>query len=390
MTSTYQLMLTVGIFVAALSGLSLLSAPGGWRTAIRLQMIPATITLVLMPFLPRSPRWLVQQGRLQEAIDVLVRLRGKDNALAEFQGIKDDSDESKRTGLPKWSEVFTGRIGRLVAIGSALQFLKQFVGMTAIMYFSPRIFGSLMQFETRLNFFQTVTNGINVVATLPALYFADKAGRRLMLAVGGMGMCVSSLIMAVLGLSFLHRSSAEGEHEVGYHSYLIWDGKGWKYLAFPFEIRGSDSLAFTVSTVMVLCVFVFVVTFASTWGPMVWVYCCEIFPLKYRGRCIGVTTTTNWVGNFLITLLTPIALDRFGSGTFFIFSFFAFLSFLIGMWIPETQGLMLEDIAKVFDQRFGEAEFAGDIKALRAREDTYGSTEFLEENMPPATRGVTR
>jgi SP family sugar:H+ symporter-like MFS transporter len=324
----------------------------------------------------------VQQGRLQEAMDVLVRLRGKEIALAEFRGIKDEHDESKRKGMPRWSEVFTGRIGRLVAIGSALQFLKQFVGMTAIMYFSPRIFGSLMHFETRLHSFQTMTNAINVAATVPALYFADKVGRRLMLAAGGMGMCVSSLVIGFLGLSFLHRS--EDGSEMGVHTYLMWDGKEWKYLSFPFEFRGSDSLAFTASTVMVACVFIFVVTFASTWGPMVWVYCCEIFPLKYRGLCIGVTTTTNWVGNFLITLLTPVALNRIGSGTFFVFGFFAFLAFLLGLWIPETQGLMLEDIAQVFDERFGEGEFcAGGMK------DTYGSAEFLEESMPPS-RAITR
>merc|ERR1712224_676267 len=97
----------------------------------------------------------------------------------------------------------------------------------------------------------------------------------------------------------------------------------------------------------------FVINFAYSWGPMVWVYCAEIFPLRSRARCVGVTTTANWVGNFFIAQFTPSLLDWLGFGTFFLFGFFSFTALLVAVWIPETKGIPLEKIAALFDTRLG-------------------------------------
>jgi MFS family permease len=104
LTSMYQLMLTAGIFIAALLDLELLSRKDGWRLAVWLQVIPAGAILLFMPFLPRSPRWLVQQGRKEEAKKVLIRLRGEEAAGTEYQGIVDDVEESLSLGEPSWRE----------------------------------------------------------------------------------------------------------------------------------------------------------------------------------------------------------------------------------------------------------------------------------------------
>lgn len=325
LTSTYQLMITLGIFVAAFLDLELLGHRAGWRTAIWLQMSPALVILLTMPLLPCSPRWLVQKGRDKEAQQVLARLRGEDEAGREYQTIVKDFEASVSLGEPTWREVFTGRVGKLVALGSTLQLLQQLVGMNAFMYFGPRIFGSFGVPET---LFQTINNSVNCLATLPALYLIDCAGRRILFIAGAVGMMCSCLLMGTLGEVFIHRN-AEG---------------------------ALESSSPVVSSTLVGCVFFFVVSFACTWGPIVWVYCSEMFPLKYRSRCIGVTTATNWIGNFLIAQLAPMLLDSIGFGTFFIFGFFGLCALLVGLWLPETKGLMLEDIGGIFDKRFGEEE----------------------------------
>merc|ERR1712032_447345 len=123
---------------------------------------------------------------------------------------------------------------------------------------------------------------------MPALWFMDKSGRRALLQVGGAIMTFACLSIAVLGLSF--------------------------------ETGSPSAMPQWVVCAIAAMILTFVASFACSWGPVVWCYCCEIFPLKYRGCCVGVTTTTNWIGNYLIAQFTPVLLDTWGFGTFFIFA----------------------------------------------------------------------
>merc|ERR1711908_106316 len=86
---------------------------------------------------------------------------------------------------------------------------------------------------------------------------------------------------------------------------------------------------------------------------MVWVYCAEIFPLKHRSRCVGLTTMSNWVGNYSIAQFTPMLLEAVGFGTFFLFALACLAALALAHWLPETKGLQLEQIDRLFDQKFG-------------------------------------
>merc|ERR1711874_954044 len=97
-----------------------------------------------------------------------------------------------------------------------------------------------------------------------------------------------------------------------------------------------------------ISVFYFVFNFAYGFGPIVWVYVAEIFPLRYRARANGVCTMANWVGNFAIAQGTPMLLGSMEFGTFFIFAFFCFLGTLVSLWIPETKGVPLELVGQLF------------------------------------------
>ena len=348
LTSMYNMMITTGIFVAALLDEFLVDVDGGWRTAILLQAIPALVILACMPFLPRSPRWLVQQGRVEEAKETLVTLRG--DAYAETliqEELKDIVEEYKlecANATGSWKEVFSGRVFTLVCIGSGLQMLQQLVGMNAFMYFGPRIFKNL-GFDA--NLFQTLANAVNMVFTLPALYFIESTGRRSLFVFGALGMTISTLTLGFLGI-YGTVNSGFGDH-----------------------VKPKSPI---VGDIMACMVLTFIACFASTWGPTVWVYCAEIFPLRHRARCVGVSTMTNWIGNFLIAQSTPVLLASIGFGTFLIFGVFCSIALMIGWWLPETSGVPLEQMGLLFDRRLGTVS-AGAPGVTEERKTSYGSTK---------------
>lgn len=134
-----------------------------------------------------------------------------------------------------------------------------------------------------------------MVFTLPALYFIEYTGRRSLFIFGALGMSISTITLGLLGI---------------YGTV----GSGFGDILKPKSPWIGDVMACMVLT--------FIACFASTWGPTVWVYCAEIFPLRHRARCVGVSTMTNWIGNFLIAQFTPVLLSSIGFGTFLLFGIF--------------------------------------------------------------------
>jgi len=319
LTSLYQLMITFGILCAAALDGQLVHLDDGWRWAILAQALPAACLFLAMPLMPRSPRWLVQKGRQQEALHALQLLRNSDaEAQDELMQIVRSHQETLELGTPHCLEIFRGRTGRLLVLAVMLQMLQQLVGMNAFMYFGPRIFAQLGQ---RASVLQTVANLVNFLATIPALFMADLFGRRILLVCSAIGMVIACLGMGIVGLSITeYASSAQGNASSG--------------------------------TIVILMLF-FIANFAYGWGPMVWVYCSEIFPMRHRGLCMSAAACSNWVGNFVVAQLTPVLLGILGFNTFFVFAVFCLAALALAIWLPETKGLMLEHVGDVLDGKLG-------------------------------------
>lgn len=331
LTSLYQLMITSGILAAAVLDDALLGQESGWRYAILLQLVPAFLILAGMPFLPRSPRWLMLKRQPDRALKSLRQLRTSDEDVArEFKEISANFAGEQASRPPAWSELFNGLPLRLLLLGASLQMLQQLVGMNAIMYFGPRMFEQLGLDRNRMQVYVTV---MNFCATFAAVIFADGLGRRFLLAAGAVGMLLPCVILSTVGSLYLQNG----------------------------QVPPAGS---SLPTVMSSMIFLFVASFAMSWGPMVWVYTAEMYPLRYRAWLMGLSTTSNWVGNYVIGQLTPILLGRISFLTFGIFGVFSFLALLAALWLPETSGLPLEHIDQLFEQKF----------QLKAAADEHGAT----------------
>jgi len=330
LSTLYQLGITFGILLAAFIDQLEVDHDEGWRVVMGVICLPAAALLVGMVCLPRSPRWLVQKGRRKEALKVLLTIRSDEEAVKEEEEIFQEIEKSRAEGEPEWIELFQGRCARLLVLGMTLQFLQQLVGMNAFMYFGPKIFESI-GFDK--NQFTTINNFVNFLASFPAVLLADRAGRRSLMLWSAMGMTVACTMMGLMGMMYMVPTSANPADPEAEVTWTVSSkSAGW-------VIAGSA--------------FFFVFNFAFGFGPIVWVYCAEIFPMRYRARALGVTTVANWVGNFIIAQFTPMLLDAIQFNTFFVFGFFCFLGVLVSAYIPETKGVPLENIQELFDHKVG-------------------------------------
>jgi sugar porter (SP) family MFS transporter len=335
LTSLYQFMITVGILAAVVLDGLVIDKENGWRIAIWLQCIPAILLLMAMPIMPRSPRWLVMQSRQEDALEVLLSIRASEAEAREEHGkIVAGHTAASREPKVRWIELARGRVGELLLVGVTLQLLQQFCGMNAFMYFGPRIFQSLGYNGQK---FQMIAATWNVLATVPALFLADFCGRRPLLIFSALGMAAACFSMYFLGNAYRHG-----------HDNIVGD-----YIV---------QTPYTTRDYIVACILFFIVNFAYGWGPMVWTYCAEMFPLRHRARCAGVTSTANWIGNFAVAQLTPILLGSIDFGIFLLFGFFCLVALALAWWLPETKGVMLEEIDALFDEKLGRPSHRVDMQ----------------------------
>jgi len=252
-------------------------------------------------FVPESPRWLAGKKRDQEALDILRKVNGEEEAKKVLAEIKQTINEEKGT----IKELFAPGLRTAMIVGMFLAMFSQITGINAIIYYAPEIFKSV-GFGTDSALLQTVIIGItNTVFTFVAIVFIDRSGRRKLLLWG-----VSGMIVCLIGVG----------------------------IVFHFGLSSGP----------LLLVFIlgFIASFASSLGPIPWVIISEIFPTKTRGIAMSFSVFTLWIGVVLVTQLTPILLDSVGGAiTFWIFAGNSILLLIFTYkMIPETKGKSLEEI----------------------------------------------
>jgi len=307
MVSLYQLMITIGIFVAFLSDTAF-SYSGNWRWMLGIISLPGILFLLGVFSLPDSPRWLLSRGRREEALGVLQRLRGDPEVVRREAA---DIDQQLRIPQRGWHLFLeNSNFRRSVALGVMLQVVQQLTGINVVMYYAPRIFQS-MGYNTEAQMWFTAAVGLtNVLATFIAIAFVDRWGRKPILYAGFAVMAVG---LGVVGTTMHLGISTPGEQLLA-----------------------------------VLMLLMFIVGFAMSAGPLVWALCSEIQPLKGREFGIACSTLTNWVANFFVGLTFLSLLNHFGGAvTFWLYAALNLLFLLFTFaYVPETKGATLEQIER--------------------------------------------
>ncbi|KAI9763034.1 MAG: hypothetical protein M4579_000097 [Chaenotheca gracillima] len=313
-----------------------------WRVPLALQLIPAWILFFGMFFLPFSPRWLMLKHREEDCVSALSKLRRLDAndplLTAEFLEIKaavmfDEETEAELVGsggsFAPWKSLFVPNMFKRLSIGCWIMIFQQFTGINAVLYYAPQIFASFGFSSVTTTLLATGVTGIlQILFTLPSVFFLDNFGRKTFLIVGAVGMCVCHVVVAAV----------DGVYE---DQWALNEG-----LAKP---QGWVSIVF---------IWLFAVNFAYSWGPVAWVFTQEIFPNSMRSRGVAIVASTNWMFNFIIGLTTRDMIDSMKFGTYIFFAFFSGMGGLfVWYFCPETKNKTLEEL-DVF--------FGGDMDSIAA------------------------
>lgn len=305
-----------------------------WRVPFALQIFPALVLGIGMLFFPESPRYYLMRGNEIRALRSLAKLRrvhpDSDSLREEYLSIKAEVlfDESVakdkfpgKSGVSLYLSQYASLVSTVPAfkrlsVGCVIMFLQQFIGCNAMIYYAPTIFGQLGLSGNTTSLLATGVYGIvNTLSTLPALFLIDKVGRKPLLLCGATGTFISlTIVGAIIGAY----GSSLPDHKAA----------GWAGIAF---------------------IYIYDINFSYSFAPIGWVLPSEIFNLGNRSKAMAITTSTTWMCNFIIGLVTPDMLETIKWGTYIFFAAFALIAFFfVWFFVPETKGKSLEDMDEVF------------------------------------------
>jgi sugar porter (SP) family MFS transporter len=302
MLTLNQLLIVIGLLAAYLVSLAF-AGSGNWRAMFWIGTIPG-ILLVLATFrLPESPAWLFAHGRIEEAKAVIASVTepgGPEKVIARYER----EDAERRSAEADEAEPHAGIRGLLephvrpaLIVALTLAALQQFAGINTIIYYAPTIMQETGLTASNSIFYSVFIGAINLAMTIVSIRLVDRLGRRVLLLISLAGMGVT---VAFLGLAFVA--------DLG-------------------------------SVVILVCMMLYIVSFAIGMGPVFWVLLGEVFPPRKRAEGAGAGSTTNWLSNFVVSLLFLPVVGWIGQGeTFFVFAVVCFLGVaFVARRVPETR-----------------------------------------------------
>ncbi len=334
MVSLYQLSIVLGFFTvflttyiigggnsegkteAELAEILKYNLDDGWRVMFMSELLPAGAFLLLLFFVPHSPRWLAIKGRNDEAETVLNKLYA--NTERAKQNLGEILKSLSQTTAVSIGSLLSGAVGKLVLIGVLLSVFQQVTGINAILYYGAEIFSNALGYGPQDALKQQLWLGtVNLLFTFIAIFTVDKIGRKPLYLIGTAGMFIG---LSVLGLT-------------------IYTGQ--------------------IGVISLVAVLTFVGSFAMSMGPVVWVVISELFPNAVRSAAMSIAVAAQWLFNGIVANLFPLVnksamnSEQFnGALPYAIFAFFCIAAFIfVWRFMPETKGKSLEEIEKMFAEK---------------------------------------
>ncbi len=299
----FQFNVVFGILLAYLSNYVLGTMGFGaaeWRWKLGVTAVPAAFFFLMLFGIPRSPRWLVKKGRIDEAREVL-RLIGEENYEQELADIIESIDAEHVTS----DALFTAKYRVPIFLAISIGMFNQLSGINAILYYLNAIFEHAGFSKVSGDLQAVAIGATNLLFTMLAMSVIDKVGRKKLLLIGSVG---TALCLAGVAAIFL-----TGRHE----SLLVWMLVG--YIAF----------------------------FAFSQGAVIWVYISEVFPNRVRAKGQSLGSFSHWIMNALISWTFPLMAASSGGYPFVFFSAMMVLQFFVVLFFyPETKGISLEEMQK--------------------------------------------
>ena len=302
LVGVFQFNIVLGILLAYFSNYVIALRHLGaleWRWELGISAIPAALFLVMLFGIPRSPRWLVKKGRVEEAREVLG-MTGSENVDHELQEIVASIDVRDQQ-----EALFSRKYRTPIFLAVSIAMFNQFSGINAILYYLNDIFGHAGFSKISGNLQAVAVGATNLVFTVVAMAVIDKLGRKTLLLVGSVGTAV-----CLAGVSAIFFT---GRHEKD----LVWLLIGY------------------------------IASFAFSQGAVIWVYISEVFPNQVRAKGQSLGTLTHWFMNALISGLFPSLAASSGAYPFVFFSAMMVLQFFVVLFLyPETKGVTLEEMQR--------------------------------------------
>jgi len=328
LATVQQIAIISGLFIAFFSNYLLAISAGAstaefwlgfdaWRWMFWVEVLPATVFLVALFFIPESPRYLVLSRQRDKALDVLTKLAGAETARRKVDEI--DASLAADHHKPRLKDLLdpqTNKIRRLVWVGIGLATFQQLVGINVVFYYGAVLWQSVGFTESHALLINVLSGALSIAAVVVALLLVDRIGRKPLLLAGSIGMAFS---LSALVIAFVNATTGDD---------------------------GSLTLEGIYGPLALVAANVYVIFFNASWGPVMWVMLGEMFPNQIRGTGLAVSGVAQWGSNFGITISFPILLATVGlGGAYGLYTAGAILSiiFVIKM-VHETRGVELEDM----------------------------------------------
>jgi SP family xylose:H+ symportor-like MFS transporter len=298
----------MGKGIAAINPAAQWTVTTGWRYMFGSEAVPAGLFALLICFVPETPRYLVSIGQNEGALRVLTKINGSTKAAQILADIKDTMVvKTERLMTYGWMCIF---------IGIMLSVFQQIVGINAVLYYAPRIFGDMgMENPMVVTVFMGI---INILFTLVAIFTVEKLGRKPLLICGSIGMAIGAFGVAT---TFGH----EG-----------------------------------METVTAVSIMVYSASFMFSWGPICWVLIAEIFPNTIRGAAVAIAVAFQWISNFIVSstfvpMFNMHITEGDDFGHWFTYGLYGIICLIAALFVwrlvPETKGKTLEDMTSMWKNR---------------------------------------
>ncbi|KAE8367027.1 general substrate transporter [Aspergillus caelatus] len=289
-----------------------------WRFPLAFQILFAVVIFISIMNLPESPRWLVMQGRNDEALEILEYLNEKPRddpyIVNEFRSIQETVKEMSKGSYRSLFDMSEYREFHRVALAYVNQMFQQISGINLITYYAPSLYSEIGLGEGNLPKLLAACNGTEyLMAAFIPIFIIEKAGRRPLMLFGAAGMSISMAVLAGTNYRLTHLGDSQAG--IGQAVFL----------------------------------FVFNTFFAIGWLGMTWLYPAEIVPLRIRAPTNALATSANWIFNFMVVMITPVSFTNIGYKTYVIFAVInAFMFPCVYFFFPETRYRSLEEMDNIF------------------------------------------